>query len=54
MTPALATGHVDVATGAPSAGLFNSIASGAGFKIVADWMKTKVPVDKMVDLSFLP
>jgi NitT/TauT family transport system substrate-binding protein len=36
MTPALATGHIDVATGAPSAGLFNSIASGAGFKIVAD------------------
>lgn len=36
MTPALATGHIDVATGAPSAGLFNSMASGAGFKIVAD------------------
>jgi NitT/TauT family transport system substrate-binding protein len=36
MTPALATGHIDVATGAPSAGLFNSIASGAAFKIVAD------------------
>lgn len=36
MTPALATGAIEVATGAPSAGLFNSIASGAGFKIVAD------------------
>ena len=36
MTPALATGHIEVATGAPSAGLFNSMASGAGFKIVAD------------------
>lgn len=36
MTPALATGQLDVATGAPSAGLFNSIASGLGVKIVAD------------------
>jgi NitT/TauT family transport system substrate-binding protein len=36
MMPALATGHIDVATGAPSAGLFNSVASGAAFKIVAD------------------
>ena len=36
MTPALATGQLDVATGAPSAGLFNSMASGMGFKIVAD------------------
>jgi NitT/TauT family transport system substrate-binding protein len=36
MTPALATGHIEVATGAPSAGLFNSMASGAGFRIVAD------------------
>lgn len=36
MTPALATGELDVATGAPSAGLFNAIASGQPIKIVAD------------------
>ncbi|HWP34132.1 MAG TPA: ABC transporter substrate-binding protein [Thermodesulfobacteriota bacterium] len=36
MTPALATGQIDVATGAPSAGLFNAIASGMDFKVVAD------------------
>jgi NitT/TauT family transport system substrate-binding protein len=36
MMPALATGQIDVATGSPSAGLFNSIASGQDFKIVAD------------------
>jgi len=24
------------------------------FFVARDWMKTKVPVDKMVDLSFLP
>ncbi len=36
MTPALATGQLDVATGAPSAALFNGIASGMNFKIVAD------------------
>jgi NitT/TauT family transport system substrate-binding protein len=36
MTPALATGQLDVATGAPSAGLFNAIAGGTGMKIVAD------------------
>src|SRR5262249_61515868 len=35
MTPALATGHIDVATGAPSAGLFKNNASGPGVKIVA-------------------
>jgi NitT/TauT family transport system substrate-binding protein len=36
MTPALATGELDVATGAPSAGLFNAIASGVNVRIVAD------------------
>lgn len=36
MTPALATGQLDVATGTPSAALFNAIASGQDFKIVAD------------------
>jgi NitT/TauT family transport system substrate-binding protein len=36
MTPALATGQLDVATGAPSAALFNAIASGTGMRIVAD------------------
>ena len=36
MTPALATGQLDVATGAPSAGLFNSMASGMPIRIVAD------------------
>jgi NitT/TauT family transport system substrate-binding protein len=36
MMPALATGQIDVATGTASAGLFNSIASGQDFKIVAD------------------
>lgn len=36
MTPALATGQLDVATGAPSAGLFNAIASGMDLKVVAD------------------
>jgi len=36
MTPALATGQLDVSTGTPSASLFNSIAAGQDFKIVAD------------------
>ena len=36
MTPALATGQIDVATGTPSAGLFNAMASGQDFRIVAD------------------
>jgi len=36
MVPALATGQIDVATGSPSAGLFNAIAGGMDFKIVAD------------------
>ena len=36
MMAPLATGQIDVATGSPSAGLYNSIASGLDFKIVAD------------------
>jgi NitT/TauT family transport system substrate-binding protein len=36
MMAPLATGQIDVAIGAPSAGLFNAIASGQDFKIVAD------------------
>ena len=36
MIPALATGQIDVATGTPSAGLFNAMAAGQDFKIVAD------------------
>ncbi len=36
MTPALATGQLDVATGATGAALYNAIASGMDFKIVAD------------------
>src|SRR5262245_31449645 len=36
MTPALATGQIDVATGTPSAGLFNAMASAQDFRIVAD------------------
>lgn len=36
MMPALAVGELDVATGAPSASLFNSVAAGQDFKIVAD------------------
>ncbi len=36
MIAPLATGEIDVATGAPSAGLFNAIAGGMDFKIVAD------------------
>ena len=36
MIAPLATGQLDVATGSPSAGLYNSIASGMDFKIVAD------------------
>lgn len=36
MMPALATGQLDVATGAPSAALYNAMASGMDFKIVAD------------------
>lgn len=36
MTPALATGQIDVATGAPSAGLYNAMAAEMDFKIVAD------------------
>jgi NitT/TauT family transport system substrate-binding protein len=34
--PALAAGELDVAVGSASAGLFNAIAQGAGFRIVAD------------------
>lgn len=36
MTAPLATGQIDVAAGSPSAGLYNAIASGMDFKIVAD------------------
>jgi NitT/TauT family transport system substrate-binding protein len=36
MIAPLATGQIDVAVGSPSAGLFNSIAGGLDFKIVAD------------------
>jgi len=36
MMAPLATGQIDVAIGAPSAGLYNAIASGQDFKIVAD------------------
>ncbi len=36
MVGALTTGELDVATGTASAGLFNAIAQGAGFRIVAD------------------
>jgi len=36
MTPALATGQLDVAIGTPAASLFNAIASGMEFRIVAD------------------
>ena len=36
MTPALATGQLDVAIGTPAASLFNSIASGMDSRIVAD------------------
>lgn len=36
MVPALATGELDVSSGTASAGLFNSIAEGMNFKIVAD------------------
>jgi len=36
MIPALAAGEIDVASGTSSAGLFNSIAEGMDFKIVAD------------------
>ena len=36
MIPALATGDLDVASGSAAAGLFNAIASGMDFKIVAD------------------
>lgn len=36
MTAPLSTGQIDVAVGSPSAGLFNAIASGMEFKIVAD------------------
>ncbi len=34
--PALTLGEIDVSAGAPSAGLFNAIAQGAPFRIVAD------------------
>ncbi len=34
--PALTAGELDVSVGTPSAGLFNAIAQGAGFRIVAD------------------
>jgi len=36
MTAPLATGQIDVSVGSPSAGLFNSIAAGMDFRIVAD------------------
>jgi NitT/TauT family transport system substrate-binding protein len=36
MMAPLATGQIDVSVGSPSAGLFNAIASGMDFKIVAD------------------
>jgi len=36
MMAPLATGQLDVATGTPSAGLYNAIATGVDFKIVAD------------------
>ncbi len=36
MVPALTAGELDVSVGSPSAGLFNAIAQGAGFRIVAD------------------
>lgn len=36
MIAPLATGQLDVAVGSPSAGLYNSVASGMDFKIVAD------------------
>jgi len=36
MTAPLATGQIDVSVGSPSAGLFNAIASGMDFRIVAD------------------
>jgi NitT/TauT family transport system substrate-binding protein len=36
MVAPLATGQIDVATGTPSAGLYNAIAGGMDFRIVAD------------------
>ncbi len=36
MIPALASGEVDVAGGAPSAGLYNAVGRGIGIRIVAD------------------
>jgi NitT/TauT family transport system substrate-binding protein len=36
MPPALAAGELEVSVGAPSAGLFNAIGEGAGYRIVAD------------------
>ena len=36
MIAPLSTGQLDLATGSPSAGLFNSVASGMDFRIVAD------------------
>ncbi|HTY79377.1 MAG TPA: ABC transporter substrate-binding protein [Candidatus Bathyarchaeia archaeon] len=41
MVPALATGQLDVAIGSPSAGLYNAIAGGMDFKIVADKGQTR-------------
>jgi len=41
MVPALATGQLDVAIGTPSAGLYNAIAGGMDFKIVADKGQTR-------------
>ena len=41
MVPALATGQLDVAVGTPSAGLYNAIAGGMDFKIVADKGQTR-------------
>src|SRR6185312_10781266 len=68
MTAPLATGQIDVSVGSPSAGLFNSIAAGMDFKIVADKgqvrpgynftplivRKDLVDSSKAVDAAFAP
>lgn len=41
MVPALVAGELDVAGGAAAAGLFNAIASGSDFKVVADKGQTR-------------
>ncbi|MBX5493329.1 MAG: ABC transporter substrate-binding protein [Chloroflexi bacterium] len=38
MTPALATGQLDMAPGSPSVSLYNAVARGVNAKIVADWV----------------